>query len=33
MFCDGCGNKLIDGDCLICYKSANALAEFEEEDD
>lgn len=33
MFCDYCGGKLINGDCVNCYKSSNALREFEEEDD
>jgi len=33
MFCNLCGNKLINLDCINCYKNSYALREFEEEDD
>ena len=33
MFCNFCGNKLINEDCSTCYNNSAALREFEEEDD
>jgi len=33
VFCNNCGNKLINKDCLNCYNNSTALKEFEDEDD
>ena len=33
MFCEFCGSKLVNGDCLNCYTNSTALKEFEEEND
>jgi hypothetical protein len=32
-FCDDCGSRLVGGDCFMCMKNSNALAEFENEED
>jgi hypothetical protein len=32
-FCALCGSRLVGRDCVNCFKSSNALAEFEAEDD
>jgi hypothetical protein len=31
MFCNSCGSKLINKDCINCFKNSNALEEFEKE--
>ena len=33
MFCIYCGSRMVNGDCLNCFKNFNALKEFEEEND
>jgi hypothetical protein len=33
MFCESCGNKLVDKNCNNCFTNSAALKEFEEEDD
>jgi hypothetical protein len=32
-FCDDCGGRLVSGDCFMCMKTSNSLAEFENEED
>lgn len=33
MFCQYCGTRLSNGDCINCFDNKNALKEFEEEDE
>jgi len=33
MYCQRCGTKMVNYDCNTCLSNANALREFEEEDD
>lgn len=33
MFCDYCGGRLVNKDCLNCFSNSNALKKFEEEDE
>ncbi len=33
MFCNRCGNRLVNGDCNFCFDNSNTLKEFEDEDE